>query len=428
MQGAYDVLSDPEKRKQYDRFGSAERPRARRPGGVDFEGFDFGDLGDLGDLFGGLFGAARRAGAAAAGAAQRGADIEVEVRLSFEDSLQGRRDDDPGRGRDRLLASAAAPARSPAPRRCICPECNGRGVICREPGPVRALAAVPALPRQRHRDRGAVPDTATAPAASGARSATRSRSRPASRTARGSGCKRQGRARLRAAARPATSTSSRASRRRTLYERRGDDLVVDVPVTYPEAALGARSRCRRPDGRGLAEGPAGSEDGKLLRVRGQRRAEAEGLRPRRPPRAREADRAEEAHEGRARGDRGAPRGERMRVGVVSFLSGLALYLGGGDLAALVRPAATAAGSTRSGSRPPCSSSSACSCWSRTPCVSTGGERDRRAPALHDLRRRRARRHAPADAAHVRAEGPRAAGAHAREHAPLLGGATSSGCA
>src|ERR671915_952484 len=52
VQAAYDVLSDPEKRKQYDAFGSADGRRGRPgPGGG---GFDFGDLGDLFGGFGGL--------------------------------------------------------------------------------------------------------------------------------------------------------------------------------------------------------------------------------------------------------------------------------------------------------------------------------------------------------------------------------------
>src|SRR5712691_4680807 len=51
VQTAYDVLSDPEKRKQYDRFGAANR-RPGPGGGFTFgEGFDINDLGDLGDIF-----------------------------------------------------------------------------------------------------------------------------------------------------------------------------------------------------------------------------------------------------------------------------------------------------------------------------------------------------------------------------------------
>src|SRR5207244_4259524 len=73
IQTAYDVLSDPEKRKQYDTFGSANG----RPGPTNF---DFGDF-DLGDIFGGLFGGARGRGRSQPQRGQRGADVEVEVRV-----------------------------------------------------------------------------------------------------------------------------------------------------------------------------------------------------------------------------------------------------------------------------------------------------------------------------------------------------------
>src|ERR687885_2584004 len=53
VQGAYDVLSDPEKRKQYDQVGSRIFGGAGRPGGGNFQwSGNLGDLGDLGDLFG----------------------------------------------------------------------------------------------------------------------------------------------------------------------------------------------------------------------------------------------------------------------------------------------------------------------------------------------------------------------------------------
>src|ERR1700758_3725386 len=75
---AYAVLSDPDKRAQYDRFGHVDLP----PGGVDFSGF--GDLFE--DLFEGFF-TGGRGGRRARG--QRGDDLRYDLEISLEEVAQG---------------------------------------------------------------------------------------------------------------------------------------------------------------------------------------------------------------------------------------------------------------------------------------------------------------------------------------------------
>ena len=255
VQGAYDVLSDPEKRKQYDSGTQPFGPGSAR--GFGFEGFD------LGDLFGGVFGG--RAGRGAS-RAERGADLEAVVHLSFEDSLRGaevRVPVDVDTACHTCGGSGAQPGTSPK----VCPECGGRGVRSEAQG---LFALSQPCPRCRGNGtivekpcsscRGAGRERATKRYAvkvpAGARDGTRIRLAGKGEAGRHGGPPGD----LHVVTRVTPSP---------LYERRGADLVVDVPVTYPEAALGATVEVPTPDGPVSLTVPAGSQHGKLLRIRGR---------------------------------------------------------------------------------------------------------------------------------------------------------------
>ena len=275
IQDAYDVLSDPEKRKQYDQLGSRmfDGAPAGGPGGFQWTG-NVGDLGDLGDLFGGLFGRPR---AAAAGArAQRGA--ARRRRRSHGQPLvrglaQGPDDEDPGRARDRVLDLQGHRAPSRARRPVICPECRGRGVVSEDQGLFAFSQPCPRCGgngtviekpcRTCHgsgRERRTKRYTVKIPA--GVKDGTRIRLKGKGEAGYGGGPPGDLIVTTRVAPSP-------------LFERRGADLVIEVPVTYAEAALGAEVEVPTPDGRISLKVPAGSQDGKLLRGQGPGRAEAE---------------------------------------------------------------------------------------------------------------------------------------------------------
>jgi molecular chaperone DnaJ len=259
IQHAYDVLSDPEKRKQYDTFGSANgRPGA---GGTTFDFSDF----DLGDIFGGLFGS-RGGRAPRQERGQRGADVEVPVRISFEDSLRGLQTTVPVElelACHTCHGTGAAPGT--APKRC--PECNGTGVVATSQG-LFALQH----PCPRCRGNGTVVETpcATCRGTGRERRTKRYTVRIPAGVRDGTKIKLKGKGEAGFGGAPAGDlyvvTRVEPSK---LYERRGDDLVLDVPVTLDEAALGAEVEIPTPDGRVSLKVPAGSQDGKLLRVKGR---------------------------------------------------------------------------------------------------------------------------------------------------------------
>jgi len=268
VQHAYDVLSDADKRKQYDSFGSANGRFGGAPGGVNV---DFGsfDIGDLGDLFGGLFGGGAGRGASrGAGRAQphRGADIEAEVHLSFEDSLQGVEAKVPVEVTTACSECAGTGAK-PGTVPVICPQCNGRGVITESQG-LFALSQ----PCPRCRGNGTVIEQ-PCPKCKGSGRERRLKTytvkiKPGVKD--GTKIRLKGKGEAGVAGGPAGDlivvTRVAAS---PVYERRGDDLVVNVSVSYPTATLGGSVEVPTPEGAVSLKIPAGSEDGKLLRIKGR---------------------------------------------------------------------------------------------------------------------------------------------------------------
>ncbi len=124
---AYAVLSDPQKRQQYDQFGHAAFEQG---GGFDASGFDFSDIfggmGGMGDIFSDLFGGGRRS--RNPNAPMQGANVRSRVSISFADSISGCTRNVEVVLKDECTnchGTGAKPGTAPK----ICPKCHGSGQV-----------------------------------------------------------------------------------------------------------------------------------------------------------------------------------------------------------------------------------------------------------------------------------------------------------
>jgi len=277
VSSAYEVLSDPNKRKQYDAgpsFFGQGAPGGGAGGG--FRGYQGGQPmgGDWADLFGNLFGGGGGFGGGGFSGGggrrqqrgQRGDDLSVAVKISFEDSLKGVTTNisvpmtvqcDTCRG------SGAAPGTSPT----TCPQCQGRGVVSQSQG-FFAMSQ----PCGRCHGTGQVIEHPCATChGTGLTRALKKFTVPLP-----AGVKDGTKIRLKGKGEPGLHGGPAGDLyviaqvdESPIFERRNADLVVQVPVTMTEAALGATVKVPTPEGSVALKVPAGTQDGKLLKLKGK---------------------------------------------------------------------------------------------------------------------------------------------------------------
>ena len=273
---AYEVLSNPEKRQRYDQFG--HQGVNFGPGGFDF-GRDFShfqdvDLGDiLGSLFGGggfsfgdLFGGGRRRHAADPNAPQPGADMTMEMEIDFEEAVFG----------SERTMNITVPDQCPdchgtgaagGSKRVTCPTCHGHGAVIGGGGFFQIRQTCPRCggvgtvvehPCRKCGGSGQVrtPRTITLRIPKGVDTGSRLRL-----SGKGAGGLRGGA--------PGDLYVVLSVRDSDIFEREDADLFVTVPVSPVLAALGGSVDIPTPDGIATVSLPAGTPNGKQLRLRGK---------------------------------------------------------------------------------------------------------------------------------------------------------------
>jgi molecular chaperone DnaJ len=284
ISAAYEVLGQPEKRKQYDEVREMAASGFRGyggpgggPGGVRGEGFPFGqggftDVGDLGDLFSMFTGG----GGPSRGRRTRqskGSDLETEARVSFDEAMSGTtvplRIQGPATC-DVCLGTGAEPGSTID----VCPQCEGTGTVAENQGFFSFSRPCPRCGGSGH----VVEKPCHKCHGSGSIRRTRqfsvkvppgvkdgARIRLAGRGEPGPPGSRPGDLYVRVRVAP-----------HKIFGRKDSDLTVDLPVTFAELALGGEVPVPTLNGPVKLKIPAGTTSGRTFRVRGKGVPRAKG--------------------------------------------------------------------------------------------------------------------------------------------------------
>lgn len=290
VSAAYDVLGDADKRKEYDQVREMVASGVGGPGG--FGGFggggspgggfgaggqtiNFEDIGGFSDLLGGLFGraAGRRGGRNAARGPRRGQDLEAELYLDFLDAVHGVTTTVSFTA-DAVCSTCGGSGAKPGTMPERCPECGGVGMIARDQGPFSVSEVCPRCggSGQLIKDR--------CPTCKGHGIEVRHRDvkvRIPAGVDDGQRIRVKGRGGAGANGGPAGDLYVIVHvRPHPVFGRKGHDLTLRLPVTFPEAALGAQVKVPTLDDPVTVKVAAGTQSGKTVRVRGRGIPRAKG--------------------------------------------------------------------------------------------------------------------------------------------------------
>ncbi|MES1994041.1 MAG: molecular chaperone DnaJ [Pseudomonadota bacterium] len=263
---AWEVLSNPEKRALYDRFGHAG---VNGPGGGAGGGFGQGDFAEaFGDIFGNVFsevfGGGRRGGRS--GGSYRGADLRTVVEIDLEQAARGTTVEIEVPGHETCTACGGNGA-EPGTQPITCSTCAGQGQVRVQQGFFSLQQACP-----RCRGRGTVVES-PCKACSGA---GRIRQDKTLSVKIPPGVDTGDRIRLGSEGEPGQGGGPAGDlyvqiqvRDHAIFHREGKDLLCEMPVSFTTVALGGEIEVPTLDGQVNLKVPAGTQTGKVFRLRGK---------------------------------------------------------------------------------------------------------------------------------------------------------------